>query len=102
MTDAPAVEPVALFGADESSSTFGRWTMRVAATVDFPLVDGSRVTITQNASGVGELGSHMWDAGFVLARFVDRHLAPQLCGSTKRAIELGSGVGEWTVTTIYT
>lgn len=50
--------------------------------------------------GYGELGSHIWDAGIVLSRFLETDVvdAPSsskkipFC-SGKKCIELGSGIG---------
>ena len=109
-----------VFGEDErESSTFGEWTMKVEPVLTIKLRDGRcgallcallsapssamvssrchrfccRALIIQNNSkGFGELGSHVWDAGLFLARFIESEQARKLIRG-KKCIELGTGTG---------
>jgi len=94
-----------LFGEKETTSTtYGKWQLQVEPQLKYPLLNGKKtITIDQNNKGFGELGSHIWDAGLVLARFLENDgqgrdvytrnpdFVPFCSG--KNCIELGSGTG---------
>eukprot|EP01087_Luapelamoeba_hula_P016472 TRINITY_DN5066_c4_g1_i1.p1 TRINITY_DN5066_c4_g1~~TRINITY_DN5066_c4_g1_i1.p1 ORF type:complete len:290 (+),score=47.65 TRINITY_DN5066_c4_g1_i1:14-883(+) len=85
----------ALYGCTEQakgSNTYGAWQMRVPPLVRYPLLaDGRLVIIHQNHTGVGELGTHLWDSSLGTSRYVEALGKEYFTG--KRTIELGSGTG---------
>ena len=84
-----------LFRCDPSSASYGEWQAVIVPEISIPLPSHSRtVSVRQNDSGRGELGSRTWEAGLHLALFLASDRAPHwwFDGRT-RLLELGSGAG---------
>jgi predicted nicotinamide N-methyase len=103
-----------MYGEEETaSSTFGHWELEVTPTMEYRMLypPHKNVVVDQNSKGYGELGSHIWDAGVALARYLEidgvRAGVHQNFGENaeeevvnnepfvkgRRCIELGSGIG---------
>ena len=53
-----------LFRCDPSSASYGEWQAVIVPEISIPLPSHSRtVSVRQNDSGRGELGSRTWEAG---------------------------------------
>ena len=94
-----------LFGENETdSTTWSKWSAKIAQNLTLKLKNGKSVTIDQNSKvcskfyeitftiqGFGELGSRVWDGALVLSRYVESLGENYFKG--KRCVELGSGTG---------
>eukprot|EP01113_Clastostelium_recurvatum_P037231 TRINITY_DN5413_c1_g1_i1.p1 TRINITY_DN5413_c1_g1~~TRINITY_DN5413_c1_g1_i1.p1 ORF type:complete len:240 (-),score=61.27 TRINITY_DN5413_c1_g1_i1:7-726(-) len=96
-----------MFGEKETSSnTYGRWMLKFEPQISYDLLNGRRgIVLDQNDQGHGELGTHIWDAGLVLARYTESFATDGLVhkepGASdfepyvkgKNVVEVGSGIG---------
>jgi len=86
-------EGQSIFGEDAiDSKTYSKWTQEFEPILQFKLkkkID-KIIKIEQNSKGFGELGSHVWNAAFVLSRYLENVIGNWI---NKRCIELGAGTG---------